>query len=702
MMIMKKILNSFFVIIAAMVAFASCAKDEPAVSDDTKTVEFIAKSIDTKTHFGDRTDNGTYPTFWDNGDKVKVLLNLEQPSGIQKLETSVNVEISDDAKSARFKADLNNEYQFEDYTFYAVVPSTAYNAKSSAEGRFTVEIENEQTPLDGLVDKKAQVIYAISETTNSMPTSVQMNFKHYTAYGKLSLLNLTNKVSTVSSISLEFADTYLAGKWNYSVVNASKVVKEGVSKLTLNTTSTENLWFACAPVDVSNKELTLTVNTDKGPLVKKVTFPSERKFESGKVSIMNVDMAGIEPVEQGENTSYYEKVTSEPKDWSGKYLIVWGNNAHATLSGKDLISTASVTIVDDKITALDAVNAAAMTVTKSGSNYNMKYPDGKYFSVAKNSSSSSTTAFALTFAYTNSGVKISGVASEVTYILYSNNGNYYRCYTDKTGTNGYALPTLYKYVGNDDSGETPDPEQPTLTPRNLVFSSTTATATVGQAFTAPTLSGVTTGVTYSSLNTGVATVNNSGVVTIVAAGTTTITASAPATDEYESGEASYTLTVSAAQGGDSTGGYTLITDLSQITSGTYVIAAKVNNKYYAMSKTFASKINGVAVTVSNNAIAESAATNYVVTITKSASSYTIKSGSNYLKYGSSTNLGTQTSAYNWTIAKGTKGTFRFTSATSGRGLVFRAGTYNQFGGYALSNVTANGTEYYDVELFKLN
>lgn len=172
---------------------------------------------------------------------------------------------------------------------------------------------------------------------------------------------------------------------------------------------------------------------------------------------------------------------------------------------------------------------------------------------------------------------------------------------------------------------------------------------------------------------------------------------------YTTSEAkSQTETTTAAQGGDSTGGYTLITDISEITSGTYVIAAKVNNNYYAMSKTFASKINGTQISVTNNTIAESAATNYVVTITKSGDSYTIKSGDNYLKYSSSTNLGSQTSGYNWKIAKGTKGTFRFTSATSGRGLVFRAATYNQFGGYALSNVTASGTEYYDVELFKLN
>lgn len=104
-----------------------------------------------------------------------------------------------------------------------------------------------------------------------------------------------------------------------------------------------------------------------------------------------------------------------------------------------------------------------------------------------------------------------------------------------------------------EGGETPEPDEPetpvepTLSPRNLAFSATTATATMGQAFAAPTLDGEKTGVKYSSSNTNVATVNETtGAVTLVAAGTTTITASAPATDEYEAGTASYTLTVSAA------------------------------------------------------------------------------------------------------------------------------------------------------------
>lgn len=90
-------------------------------------------------------------------------------------------------------------------------------------------------------------------------------------------------------------------------------------------------------------------------------------------------------------------------------------------------------------------------------------------------------------------------------------------------------------------------EQPKVS-RNLAFSSSTATATVGQPFTAPTLNGEKSGVTYTSSNPNAATVDEStGEVTLVAAGTTTITASASETDQYEAGTASYTLTVSAAQ-----------------------------------------------------------------------------------------------------------------------------------------------------------
>ena len=96
----------------------------------------------------------------------------------------------------------------------------------------------------------------------------------------------------------------------------------------------------------------------------------------------------------------------------------------------------------------------------------------------------------------------------------------------------------------------------------MLFSPTSVTATLGESFTAPTLSMSPSGltVTYSSSNTNVATVNAStGAVTLKAVGTTTITASFAGNDDYYSNSATYTLTVKQQGGDDPTpGGETLL------------------------------------------------------------------------------------------------------------------------------------------------
>ena len=100
----------------------------------------------------------------------------------------------------------------------------------------------------------------------------------------------------------------------------------------------------------------------------------------------------------------------------------------------------------------------------------------------------------------------------------------------------------------DDIMLTGDYSATTLLDAELAFSEATATVTLGDAFTAPTLSnpnGLT--VTYSSSNDAIATVDpQTGVVTPVGVGTATITASSEATDVFRAGSASYELTVESA------------------------------------------------------------------------------------------------------------------------------------------------------------
>lgn len=82
----------------------------------------------------------------------------------------------------------------------------------------------------------------------------------------------------------------------------------------------------------------------------------------------------------------------------------------------------------------------------------------------------------------------------------------------------------------------------------LSFAEATYEATMGEDFDTPVLT-MTEGisVTYSSSETGVATVNaTTGEVTLIGAGTTTITATFEGNDDYKPATASYTLNVTAA------------------------------------------------------------------------------------------------------------------------------------------------------------
>ena len=139
--------------------------------------------------------------------------------------------------------------------------------------------------------------------------------------------------------------------------------------------------------------------------------------------------------------------------------------------------------------------------------------------------------------------------------------------------------------------------------------------------------------------------------------------------------------------------------LPEILPGRYVVAAKVNGEYYAMSNTFASKIAGTTITVEDGKVSAEDAEGYVIILDVLDDGWTIRNpDGSYLKYNSSTNLAKTDTAYGWTILPGTNGTWRVAAQTEGRGLVFRAKTYNQFGGYATSNCTAGGQEYFDIEL----
>lgn len=322
-----------------MVAFSGCTKEEIKTPvSETKTVQFVAESIETKTAFG-TPDGTTYPTLWtENDEQVHVSMNLSSSK-------AYNITPSDDFKTARFEAEIADD-ESGSYTFYSVSPASANISFSDSYKSYNLEIPTTQTPSATSVDEKAQILVAASETYNEFPNSVNLAYTHFTAYGKMSLTNLNLDGAVVSSVAIT-ASKNIAYRYYYYPASGTSQENGATSTITIMTSSVSDIWFACAPVDMSNSTMKVVVNTDRGTFTREVTFPANRKFEAGKISIFSVNMTGI-PLESPE---VYELVTDPAELTEGSKVIIVGDTyAMSTNQKSSNRAGETVSLSDDKTT----------------------------------------------------------------------------------------------------------------------------------------------------------------------------------------------------------------------------------------------------------------------------------------------------------------------------------------------------------------
>lgn len=364
-----KICKSLFAIALVASAFASCQKiEENNEFNTTKTVSFIATTPETKTAFGEKVGT-SYPTLWTaNDQKVKVSLNY---SSVKDAEVTP----ASDFKTASFSVEINDD-ESKAYTFYSASPASAVVSLSADHKSWNFDVLSAQKPTEASVDEKAQILVAQTEEFTEFPTSVKMNYTHFTAYGKMSLLNLELGDATINSISLTASKNW-AGRWYYYIETGEVQEQSGSSAtITLETNATENIWFACAPVDLSGETLKVTVNTTNGPLVKEITLPANTKFESGVINKFAVDMAGI----GFEESKVYSLVTDLSSLTADSEVIIVAADANVAMS-----------------TAQNSNNRGQASVTKSNNTITDPGEDVQVFTLKKGSVDN-TLAF-----YTGSG-----------------------------------------------------------------------------------------------------------------------------------------------------------------------------------------------------------------------------------------------------------------------------------------------------------
>lgn len=206
----------------------------------------------------------------------------------------------------------------------------------------------------------------------------------------------------------------------------------------------ETLSWATIAVDKTAGTITVTPNgANETKTANEATLTVTHASDASLTKKISLKQGG-----KGSAASYFVKVTTAPTDWSGKYLIVFGDNAHSYVDvandGRDLISknTAPLSIDGDKIVSNETVNADMVEISKTTNGYKILLSDGKYLSIpSSNACSSNTTGSVFTISLGTNGVSISGADKNKNTRTLCRNSKYYRMYT-KVGS--YELPQLYK------------------------------------------------------------------------------------------------------------------------------------------------------------------------------------------------------------------------------------------------------------------
>ena len=328
-----------------------------------------------------------------------------------------------------------------------------------------------------------------------------------------------------------------------------------LSSIAVTGTPTKTAYYAGDEFDPAGLVVTGTYSDDsQAPIASGITWaydPSQTLALNqtsigviatvSEISSPKFNVTGL-TVTEAPAADNYEKVTGEPADWSGEYLLVYEDGSDAYVwNGADAVNCyVAATISNDVIAKPEG--AATLTIAEDGTGYSLLINgganDGKYITDNANNAALkfADAAYAATLSYETTWTKI---LFSQRCIRFNNASNQlrFRYYAD----NGQQPVQLYKKVGGS--------VKPAA---GLAFETSAYLVKANGSLATPTLStadGFDGTVTYASSDADVVAVNTTtGALTIKAAGKAEITASSLETENFKAGSAKYTVYVAEQAG----------------------------------------------------------------------------------------------------------------------------------------------------------
>ena len=295
---MKKIVKIFILVAAAAMGFTACQKEmqeDTPVSGSAVQVTFVAGTPDTRTTVD---TSGDRPVFsWDENETFAV---LEQTDALAEASSVTYEKVDGKANiTATFAANAGKG----SYDYVTIYPSGGY-VKADDLASATLSLPAVQTMAAGSYDPAADLMVSEVVTTTAQPTEAQMvSFTRVAAVVKMTLKNLDVEAGDeVEQVIFTAEGKSLAGTVTADLADPHKfTVAEGVDNVTVNTTSSSDVYFTALPTTLeAGDAYTVAVITNKKLYIKQGTIPAEKSlvFEKGMVTRFGVDMAEVTPIDK--------------------------------------------------------------------------------------------------------------------------------------------------------------------------------------------------------------------------------------------------------------------------------------------------------------------------------------------------------------------------------------------------------------------
>lgn len=476
-------MKKFFISLSAAVAMlAGCAQEaDYAPAEETATLQVEVSQPATKTYTeGDKI-------FWnETGEQLNIIYFADESTTRRQSSTHSDYTLVDN--KITFTADFTMTEGAEKYTFGAFYPY-AYKYTTSS---VNLTVPQEQTPTATSYDPKADILVSAQPVvTDGLPDKISFQFSRMVAIVNMKIAGipageLIEKVIISSSAKPAGAVEFMVHQPN-TVENAKWY--NNYEDITLNmggrvATGNDDVWFITVPTDLSGKDLTVKVSTDKKDYIKTIDLTGKTlNFERANIARFTVKDLAVT-----EKPKTFKLLTDVAELNAGDQIVICTKNSASstakllgTIADGNSIKFSDSVVVTDNLEIEEASipsNARVFTV-ENGSvagTLALKAADGYLYGTydADNSSSklwvkdTKDEEASWKFSFANSSYACSFYND--THGRYLN--NYYGSKFNFAGSQG----TYYYYVYYIDgtSDEPSQPEQPVVTP--LATPVVTATA----------------------------------------------------------------------------------------------------------------------------------------------------------------------------------------------------------------------------------